>query len=281
METERSSKKLGFFPKTPTNLSVSSSGLSCDLKWECGEQGEYPVSGYTVQIMQLTQGQNQLKRIKELLEETPIMREFFKNPDLVEEFDRTAKIVFQENWKTVKTLFYKETELGEALEDLPVVDKQIERILQDNPTTGVWKTVYELVGVHQTQQTVSLLQQGSVIKFRVFAENENGSSDLPVESDFLQVKAKLNKPGRPNVDLGDGAMKITWTESENVQASAITQYRVEGLKNPGQWVVIGKVSALYEKKLEIFKHDELGLSAVRVIALTEDEESEPGDSYEI
>ena len=76
-------------------------------------------------------------------------------------------------------------------------------------------------------------------------------------------------------------MKITWTESEKVQASAITQYRVEGLKNPGQWVVIGKVSALYEKKLEIFKHDELGLSAVRVIALNEDEESEPGDSYEI
>ena len=53
--------------------------------------------------------------------------------------------------------------------------------------------MYELVGVHQTQQTVSLLQQGSVIKFRVFAENENGSSDPPVESDFLQVKGKKEK----------------------------------------------------------------------------------------
>ena len=85
-------------------------------------------------------------------------------------------------WKTVKNAIDMGTEGLFAM--LPEVDKKIQLILQETAETGTWKTVVEMMDPKITNRDISPLQHGSMMKFRVFAVNENGLSNPPTESDF-------------------------------------------------------------------------------------------------
>merc|ERR1719500_1717541 len=143
-----------------------------------------------------------------------------------EEFDNLAGAIFAESWQTVMTAFYR-TELGEVFELMPEVDNKIKEILQNNADSGAWKAVAELMDASQTEFDVSHLQHGSLIKFRVFAVNQNGESKPPAESDFQRVKVKPNQPGEPTVSPSS-PKTMTWLAPEAAHMSGVTMYRVEG-----------------------------------------------------
>merc|ERR1719154_602093 len=91
--------KIGFLPKTPVNLLVTSSGDGCHLKWECGEQGEYPVTGYVIMAMRMGKGKEKLKNILDVLKSNPQMK--MMGEDNIEEFEEeiseTTEELFQES----------------------------------------------------------------------------------------------------------------------------------------------------------------------------------------
>lgn len=268
--------KIGFLPKSPQNLSVTHSGLSCNLKWDIAEQTGYPITGYKIQVLRLAEIEGQKNKLKKVLKENAVLCHVWEY--IEKEIDETFNIVFQSGWKTMKNILENgELGLREITKQTPELGTQIDQVLQAN-SDGVWKTVCELAGANQTHQNISPLSFGSEIKFCVFAQNENGFSDPPVESDFQKVTVKPDQPGQPDTKIVDEELVITWIESESARATGVTMYRVEGLTDAGQWKVLGKVSADYYRKLQLPNYAELGISSVRVIAQNEDGESEPSES---
>ena len=88
-------------------------------------------------------------------------------------------------WKTIKTAIDVGTEGLFSM--LPEVDKKIQEILQETSETGTWKTVVEMMDPNKTSRDIFPLQHGSIMKFRVFALNENGLSNPPAESEFHKI----------------------------------------------------------------------------------------------
>lgn len=265
--------KVGFFPSTPANLEVVHSNGTCHLRWESGDQGGFPVTGYRVQAMKMGKGQEQLKKIKEVLKSNPKMKMLFEQMGgLEEEFDNMTGAMFAESWQTVATAFYRTTELGEIFELMPEVDKKIQEILQQNAESGAWKPVAELLDGSQTELDVFHLQHGSLIKFRVFAVNANGESKPPAESDFQRVKVKPNQPAEPTI-LHPNPKTMTWLAPEGAHMSCVTMYRVEGRDKEQPWKALMKVSAEYGNEIKVAPF--LSYSHLRVVALNDEEESEP------
>jgi len=263
--------KIGFLPRAPVNLLVTSKGDTCHLKWECGEQAEYPVTGYVILAMRMGKGQEKLKKIKELLKSIPQMKMAFGEGigEFEEEIDKLAEVLFQESWETVTSTLYRVTE--GVFEMMPEADKKIRMILQEDAEAGAWKTVAEVMDASKTNREVSPLQHGSMMKFRVIAVNENGVS-LPVESDFHKVSVK---PNMPLTHVSFSKKSITWTEPEAAHVTGVTMYRVEVRDKEDQWKVLEKVSAQYKKEV---KFDDLSaFTSVRVIAVNDAKESEPSE----
>jgi len=265
--------KIGFLPRAPVSLLVTSSGDTCHLEWECGKQGEYPVTGYVILAMKMGKGQEKVKRIKELLRSNPRMKMLMETMggEFEEEFDKLTEAIFQESWETATTALYRGTELGEIFELMPEVDKKIRLILQENAETGVWKTMAKVMEANKTNWKVSPLQHGSMMKFRVLAVNENGVS-TPAESDFHKITVK---PNMPITQVSFSKKSITWTEPEDALKTGITMYRVEVRDKEDQWKVLGEVSAQCKKEVEF--DDLSAFTSVRVIAVNDAEESEASE----
>jgi len=273
--------KIGFLPRSPQNLEVTCRGDTCHLKWDCVEQGDYPVTGWVVQAMRMGQGEEQQRKLKELFKSNTRLNYLFEHGGLEEEFDSLTGALFQESWKTVKNAIDMGTEGLFAM--LPEVDKKIQLILQETAETGTWKTVVEMMDPKITNRDISPLQHGSMMKFRVFAVNENGLSNPPTESDFHKFSVTPEAPIPVDIrDWNGEEYWIHWAEPENAVASCVTTYRVEvrvgGKEGDGEaeqtWKVLEKVSAKYKREIRVV--DSADYTAVRVIAMNDSEESSPG-----
>jgi len=281
---EKILSKIGFLPMSPLNLVVSCSGATCHLEWECGEQGAYPVTGWVVQAMRMGRGQEQQRKLKELFKSNTKLNYLFENCGLEEEFDSLTGTLFQETWKTIKTAIDVGTEGLFSM--LPEVDKKIQEILQETSETGTWKTVVEMMDPNKTSRDIFPLQHGSIMKFRVFALNENGLSNPPAESEFHKITVC---PGAPiPLDIADWNgeyHRISWAEPENAVESCVSMYRVEvrvgGREEDGEegqtWKVLEKVSAKYKREMRVVDLDAFAAqyTALRVIAMNDSAESSP------
>jgi len=187
------------------------------------------------------------------------------------EFNNATRVVFQERWEALKA-----EGLGTLLDQLPGMEKKMLEELSKSADCGAWKTVVEAHGGSQRNRTVSPLQHGTVVKFRVFALNQNGESNPPAESEFQKVCVKPAKPARPEVSHRNETMR--W---EGPTVPDVTMYRVEGLARDGEWKVLEKISAEFDKEVKLSNYSDHGLTAVRVVALNDLEESEPSELWEL
>lgn len=261
--------KIGFWPKTPKILEVTPSGKNIHLSWECGEELMYPVTGYRIQAQKMTKGKVEQMKIKKLLMENPVIQKMGEEFDY--EFDIGTREVYRDRWDALKA-----AGIGDLLEGIPVVGKKITEEIGKGADSGGWKTVMEVTGANQTSRTISPLDHGVFIKFRVFAVNENGVSNPPVETEFQEIKVRPPQPARPVVSAGNQVM--TWS-APNVPE--VTMYKAEGLTRAGEWKMLEKISAEYNKEIQLSNFADLGLTAVRVIALNDDEESDPSDRSDL
>jgi len=261
--------KIGFWPKTPTILEVNPSGGSVHMSWESGEELMYPVTGYRIQVMKMTEGKMQKMKIKKLLMENPLIQKMGDEFDY--EFEIGTREAYRDRWDVLKA-----AGMGSLLEAMPVTEKKIQEEMGKSADSGGWKTVMEVAGGNQTSRKISPLQHGVMIKFRVFAVNENGVSNPPAETEFQEIKVRPTKPARPEVSAGNQVM--TWCAQD---VPEVTMYRVEGRTRDGEWRMLEKISAEYSKEVQLSDFSDLGLSAVRVVALNDDEESDPSDPWDL
>jgi len=199
--------------------------------------------------------------------ENPIIQKMGEEFD--HEFDIGTREVYRDRWEALNA-----AGIGDLLEGMPVVGKKIKDEIGKDAGSGGWKTVMEVTGANQTRRKISPLDHGVMVKFRVFAMNENGVSNPPAETEFKEIKVKPAKPARPEVS--DGNRVMTWS-APNVPE--VTMYKAEGLTRDGGWRMLEKISAEYSKEVQLSNFADLDLIGLRVIALNDDEESDPSDPW--
>ena len=92
------------------------------------------------------------------------------------------------------------------------------------------------------------------------------------------IAGKPDSPGKPDVETMDGNLFIVWVESDTAKSTGVKMYRVEGETKSEQWKVLGEIYAGFDRKLCFFNYNKHGITSVRVIAVNDEEESEPSET---
>ncbi|KAK2158172.1 hypothetical protein LSH36_175g03003 [Paralvinella palmiformis] len=160
----------------------------------------------------------------------------------------------------------------------PISGYTIEKL---NTKKGVWEKVPGTIPRDADEAVVPKLKEGEDYKFRVMAENENGTSE-PLETE-RPVKAKNpfdrpGKPGAPEVDDSDyDHIKIKWNPPKKDGGAPISGYNVER-KDPksGRWIKVNK-EPVFEPEFNDAKVQAKKAYEYRVTALNEGGESDPSE----